>query len=47
MKQRIADALQIAGALGLTVAATITNSLFGLLVGSALAICAGVVVERS
>ena len=45
MRQRIADALQVVGAIGLTIAAAgLVSVLFGVLVGSMLAIIAGVVV---
>lgn len=47
MKQRVADALQIVGAVGLVVAAAAVSLLFGLVVGAVLAIVAGVVLERS
>ena len=47
MKQRTANALQIAGAVGITVAAGIVSFTLGILVGSMLAVVAGVVVERS
>lgn len=44
MAQRIADALQVAGAIGLTVAAGMVSVALGVCVGSLLAIIAGVVV---
>lgn len=47
MKQRTANALQIVGAVGITAAAGIVSVTLGLLVGSVLAVVAGVVVERS
>lgn len=47
MRQRIADSLQVTGAIGLTVAATLSHLLLGLAVASALAVVAGVHVERS
>lgn len=48
MKQRIADALQIVGAVGFTVATGLLFSLaVALLVGSMLAVVAGVVLERT
>ena len=48
MKQRIADALQIVGAVGLTVACGVLFSLaVAVAVGSVLAIVAGVVMERT
>jgi hypothetical protein len=47
MKQRVADALQILGAVGLVVAAGAVSLILGLLVGAVLAIIAGVVLERS
>lgn len=44
MRQRIADALQVVGAIGLTVAAGIVNLSLGLAVGGLLAIVVGVLV---
>lgn len=44
MRQRIADVLQVAGAIGLTVAAGMVSIALAVLVGSVVAIVAGVVV---
>jgi len=46
MKQRIANTLQIVGAVGLVVAAGIVSVTLGILVGSVAAIVAGVIMER-
>jgi hypothetical protein len=47
MKQLIANALQGAGAIGVTLAAAFVNPVLGLFVGSVLAVVAGVAMERS
>lgn len=44
MRQRIADALQVAGAIGLVVAAGMFNIILGIGVGGLLAIVVGVLV---
>ena len=46
MKQRIANALQIAGAIGLVATAAAVSVLLGLFVGALAALVAGVVLER-
>lgn len=48
MRQRIADALQIVGAAGFTFACGVLFSVaIAVLVGSVLAVAAGVVIERT
>lgn len=48
MRQRIADVLQIAGVVGVTIATGLLFSVaVAVLVGSVLAVVAGVVVERT
>lgn len=47
MKQRVADALQILGAAGIILSASVVSFWLGVLVGSVLAIAAGVLMERS
>lgn len=46
MKQRIADALQVLGAVSLVTAAALVGVGLALLVGGTLAIAAGVLMER-
>lgn len=46
-KRNAGDVLQLSGAVGLTVAASMVDGRLGVLVGSVLAVAAGVVLERS
>ena len=46
LKQTVANGLQIAGASAVIIAALMFNVIIGVLVGGALAVAAGVIVER-